>query len=520
MLMCGIINELSTQTPTQAHTRIVSFFLCQNTDSRLNHATAVLRGLIFGLADQQPSLISHIQRRWGDTGRRLFDDTNAFYTLSQILSDMLRDPHTQGCYLIIDALDECTTDLSQLLYFITEPISASIHVKWIVSSRNNYDIVRQLCLDDPRTRLSLEVNAEHVTQAIDTFIDYKVVKLFPLKRNEALRDEVRLEMRQKADGTFLWVALVAQELEKVTSWKVSEVVKQKPSGLLSLYRGMMSRIQELEPEESNLCCVVIATATVAYRPLSLGELRVVSGLPTNVSDDLPSLLEQCASFLTIRDDYVYLIHQSVKDFLTTEASPIIFQHGFETTHRTMFSKSIQILNNDLRHDIYNLRDLGISIDDVRPPEPDPLAAARYSCTHWVDHLSDAELRKNPPLDNHLGDIDAERVYEFLQNKYLYWIEALSLLRDIPKGVIAMTKLETLLVGELASLNKPDVLIRGLNRKRRAVGSTSFGMHADLSYRTDGRLRTRLCRHMPRPLYLVLGSATPGSYLKSTPQIGL
>lgn len=424
---------------------------------------------------------------------------------------------------MIDALDECTTDLSQLLCFITEPRSASIKVKWIVSSRNNYDIVRQLFLDDPRTRLSLELNAEHVTQAIDTFIDYKVSKLFPLKRNEALRDEVRLEMRQKADGTFLWVALVAQELEKVKSWNVSEVVKEKPSGLLSLYREMMSRIQELEPEESDLCCLVIATATVAYRPLSLGELRVVSGLPTNVSDDLQSLLEQCASFVTIRDDYVYLIHQSVKDFLTTEASPIIFRHGLESTHRAMFSTSINLLNDTLRHDMYNLRDWGISIDDVRQPEPNPLAAARYSCTHWVDHLSDAELRKTPPLQNHLGDIDAKMVKEFLQNKCLYWIEALSLLRDIQKGIIAITKLEILLVGGFtASLHGTRVLMCRLNRTSRqdAICSTSFGMHADLSNHTDGRLRTRLYRHMLQPLYLVLGSATPGSYLKSTPQIGL
>ncbi|KAH6982634.1 Pfs, NACHT and WD domain protein [Ilyonectria destructans] len=444
MLMCGIINELSAQMPAQTHTRIVSFFLCQNTDSRLNHASAVLRGLIFGLADQQPSLISHIQRRWDDTGRRLFDDANAFYTLSQILSDMLCDPHTQGCYLMIDALDECTTDLSQLLCFITEPRSASTNVKWIVSSRNNYDIVRQLCLDDPQTRLSLELNAEHVAQAIDTFIDYKVAKLFPLKRNEALRDEIRLEMRQKADGTFLWVALVAQELGKVSSWMAPIVVRQKLPGLLSLYREMLRRIETMEGEDSELCCVAIATATTAYRPLSLCELRVLSGLPTNVSDDLQSLMEQCASFITIRDEYVYLIHQSVKDFLTTEASPIIFRRGLETTHRAMFSTSIHFLNDALRPNMYNLRDWGISIDDVRQPEPDPLAAARYSCTHWVDHLIDAESCKTTPLDNHLGDIDAKMVQEFLQNRYLYWIEALSLLRDMQKGMIAITKLEMLL----------------------------------------------------------------------------
>jgi hypothetical protein len=100
----------------------------------------------------------------------------------------------------------------------------------------------------------------------------------------------------------------------------------------------------------------------------------------------------------------------------------------------------------LRRDIYNLRHPGISIDEVRQLEPDPLAPARYSCFYWVDHLSDAISHKNSTL---IDDLDDATVYQFLSKKYLYWLEALGLLRGMQEGVVAMTKLKTLLVGGLA-----------------------------------------------------------------------
>ncbi|KAH6960007.1 hypothetical protein BKA56DRAFT_500727, partial [Ilyonectria sp. MPI-CAGE-AT-0026] len=202
----------------------------------------------------------------------------------------------------------------------------------------------------------------------------------------------------------------------------------------------------LQPEDSEFCRLVISAVTVTYRPLRLCELGVVSGLPRNVSDDLRSVVDMCASFLTIRDNYIYLIHQSVKDFLTSKKSNAIFKHGFAAAHHTIFLKSIQIMSDTLRRNIYNLHNPGNSIDDICQPEPDPLAPAGYSCFYWVDHLKDAILRGT---SRPIGDLhDDGTVYKFLSKKYLYWLEALSLLRGIPEGVVAMTNLEILLVGEI------------------------------------------------------------------------
>jgi hypothetical protein len=56
--------------------------------------------------------------------------------LSEILTNILQDSNLPSTFLIIDALDECLTDLPQLLDFIAKKSSTSRRVKWIVSSRN------------------------------------------------------------------------------------------------------------------------------------------------------------------------------------------------------------------------------------------------------------------------------------------------------------------------------------------------------------------------------------------------
>lgn len=67
MLLCGIINELKSGMP-KFH--LLSYFFCQATDSRINNAVAVLRGLIFLLVDQQPSLVSHIRKQYDHVRRQ------------------------------------------------------------------------------------------------------------------------------------------------------------------------------------------------------------------------------------------------------------------------------------------------------------------------------------------------------------------------------------------------------------------------------------------------------------------
>ena len=74
MLLCGIINELNKSI---TETDQLAYFFCQAIDSRINSATAVLRGLLFMLINQQPLLVSYVQKEYNNTGKTLFEDINA-----------------------------------------------------------------------------------------------------------------------------------------------------------------------------------------------------------------------------------------------------------------------------------------------------------------------------------------------------------------------------------------------------------------------------------------------------------
>jgi len=47
MLLCGIINELELAIAEDGYRCNLAYFFCQATDSRINNAIAVLRGLIY-----------------------------------------------------------------------------------------------------------------------------------------------------------------------------------------------------------------------------------------------------------------------------------------------------------------------------------------------------------------------------------------------------------------------------------------------------------------------------------------
>jgi hypothetical protein len=86
MLLCGIVNELEK---SMSKTDILSYFFCQATDRRLDNATAVLRGLLYLIVDQQPSLVSHVRKKHDRTGKELFEDVNAWAALSEIFANIL-----------------------------------------------------------------------------------------------------------------------------------------------------------------------------------------------------------------------------------------------------------------------------------------------------------------------------------------------------------------------------------------------------------------------------------------------
>jgi hypothetical protein len=442
MLMIGILDELSRRRggSEQLTTNgILSYFLCQGTDKRLNNATAILRGLIYLLIIQQPSLISHLRQKYDHAGRKLFEDAGAFYSLSGTFQCMLQDPSLTTAYLAVDALDECDVGLADLLDLINRTVSGpSTRVKWIVSSRNQYDIEQRLRYSESHTRLSLELNAQHISHAVDVYINHKTTEIICLQDDQALQEQVRGQLHQKSDGTFLWVALVIEELQDVLGGDILEVLEEIPSGLTPLYDQMMKQIHQLQRQYPQRCFLTLSIATLAYRPLHLLEMQTVAGLQKDIRGlaDLKGIISMCGSFLTIRDNYIYFIHQSAKDYLTINASTTIFPDGPGQVHYNIFSRSLDALSTNLRQYIYDLKDYGLKRRDWSP-DLDPFASIRYACAFWLDHL--CEVNSQSLLDkSDLADNGA--ILAFFKQHFLHWLESLSLLCKLSDGVLSLKKL--------------------------------------------------------------------------------
>ncbi|KAF2200662.1 HET-domain-containing protein [Delitschia confertaspora ATCC 74209] len=391
MLLCGIVHELKKSVVKMD---LLSYFFCQATDSRINNATAVIRGLIYLLIDQKPSLISHIRKKYDRAGKALFLDANAWVALSEIFTNILQDPSLNSTYLIIDALDECVEDLPKLLKFIVEQSSA-LPREFLKKAKR-------------RVRLSLELNMESVSAAVGMFIQWRVLQLSQdNKYDNKTREAVQHFLSSNADGTFLWVALVCQNLKDVRKRNVIKKLDTFPPGLDSLYQQMMQQLSS--SDDADVGKEILALAATVYRPITLEELVTLTEQLKEMADDPESIQE-------------IIEHCVCKDFLFAKAFDKVFPYGTEATHHTIFSKSMQEMSRTLRRDIYNLDALGYPPENVEQLDPDPLSASRYS----VD-LQDG------------GAVDS-----FLRKQYLYWLEALSLCKSMPKGLVSMTKLESLI----------------------------------------------------------------------------
>jgi hypothetical protein len=497
MLLCGIIDELHCSLPRTAS---LAYFFCQATDSRINSATAVLRGLLYMLVSQQPALVSHVRKKHDHAGKALFEDSNAWIALTEIFAEVLQDPQLRATYLIIDALDECVTDQSKLLTFIAKQSSASQRVKWVISSRNWPEIEDQLEQAGHKVRLSLELNAASVSAAVGAFIQHKVSQLARQKKyDQQTQDAVLERLTANADGTFLWIALVCQDLEATAKRNVLKKLDSLPAGLNALYERMMQQISV--SDDAATCKQVLALTALVYRPITLQELVALAEPLEEIADEaeVREIIGLCGSFLCLRGDTVYFVHQSAQDFLFAEAHNKIFPHGAESIHHVIVLRSLTILSRTLHRDMYSLQALGTAIEDAQPPKPDPLTASRYSCVYWIDHLCDS----NPESWTDSGD-DGLRVTgpvdEFMKTKYLYWLEGLSLCKRLGKGVVSMAKLGSLAQVWDAKVTRfcESVVVRADRPRRPRLGTSLQSlsrMPPDSSCTTKGRLRDILCKRM-------------------------
>ncbi len=139
---------------------------------------------------------------------------------------------------------------------------------------------------------------------------------------------------------------------------------------------------------------------------------MVAGLPAKI--DPRTIVNRYGLFLTIKDETVYLIHQSAKDYLGDNYKTRLQPAGVTQGHMDIGIRAIDTISSMLRFNIYNL-DYGFKPENITPPDPDLLAPVRYSYVFWADYL----YSLNNDNSRLLGEqIDDRKVFGFLSRYFL------------------------------------------------------------------------------------------------------
>ncbi|CEI68091.1 unnamed protein product [Fusarium venenatum] len=438
MSVCGIIDYISLLSVRESKDANInlSYFFCDASDSNLNNATSVLRGIVYSIIFQNSMALSYVRKHFKEISKPLADPRLAWPVLQRTLIGILNANKYQKTYLIIDGLDECRDDRDKLLEFIVKH-SSLLQVKWLVSSRK-WPVIKEVLATCPALlELCLEDNETNVSAAVSFYITQQVERLSTIKRYDMKKKEaVELHLRSKANSTFLWVSLVCRMLKQIPAWQTMKRLDTFPAGLDALYGRMLEQLQTSSEEEGDLgfdelYAQLISIALSVFRPLSIDELYSLVDDDDITANEFEDIIALCGSFLTVQHRVVYFIHDSAKDFLLNDAS------GFEfcprQQHAMLFSQSLSNLTRSLHRDMLQL--------ETNHPLPlqKALGSFSYQCIYWIHHLTECEIAT---LNKQL--VDGSQVDNFLRNMFLFWVEGLSHLTSIGLGISSILKLEQML----------------------------------------------------------------------------
>jgi hypothetical protein len=161
---------------------------------------------------------------------------------------------------------------------------------------------------------------------ITEYVRDGVARLDDLKLPVDLCDEIQKALTEGANGMFLWVSLILDDLhnsKKITRKAIQEKLKTLPKGLHKLYRNILNKIK---PDDLQIAKTILQWVVWAARPLHVRELAVaiairpehtsISSMQKEIDFNLERQLRLIfGPLIKIEADTVHLVHQSAKDFL-------------------------------------------------------------------------------------------------------------------------------------------------------------------------------------------------------------
>jgi nucleoside phosphorylase len=300
---------------------VLAYFFCDSSVPERSTATSILRGLLYQIVKQRPDLMQHLFCKWKERTAKVF---NSFDGLWNIVLDMGQTGTEVELYCIIDALDECDRESQdELLKQITQTLgsdyrkASNLHIHFLITSRP-YPEIRRFLYEFNSKDLS---SYEEVQKDLEILIEKKVTQLSLRNRySKNVASSVSNILKQKAEGTFLWVGIACDELAHVRSRKAVETLQTLPQGLNALYMNLITTALDRHENDNETIFQILSIVAIARRPFTLAELHIACHLYQDEDEEtrlnfIREDIEMRRLMVVIQDEIVHLLHKSVKDFL-------------------------------------------------------------------------------------------------------------------------------------------------------------------------------------------------------------
>jgi hypothetical protein len=450
-----------------------SFFFSRNGSDRA-HARMLFSTLALQLAEMSPILKRHIseaiaenpdiaQRGLPDQWQKLL-----FKPLSRLNTSQIELPNI---LLIIDALDECEdhNDVDLVLRLLTQTKDlTNVRLRIFITSRPEGHIQDSFEEISPEIYQSLilhNVSRSTVNHDISILFKHELKPKATRKKRHGvhinLSDEENVQaLTKRADGLFIYAATACRYImgsgrETTTSTdRLSQVLRGEGfSNLEKMYAHILEQCiigakdeweRDILKAQFEQILGVIATSFDLLSATALSELCSMElEMVWERLDSLQSVLVVPESESAL----VQVFHPSFRNFLLNKRRYLDNQFWIDekVAHQDLFNSSMRLMSNDstgLRRDICDIYHPGTEVSKIEGSRLDNCLPihARYACRYWVDHLE----RVDNSQREELGLCDNGKVYVFLQKHFLHWLEALSLIGSISKGIFMVNALESML----------------------------------------------------------------------------
>lgn len=409
--MLAIYITEALQPVIDAAGNVLLYYFCSNRDKNRNTALTILRGIIHQWIDLHPHLAQYIKASFEGTETTKYT-VSSFVSLWRVFQTLLEQSKTSQVVCVLDGLDECEKEsLRQLLDAIGNYLSKSRgqpKLKLILLSRPQPAVLesrlnryQQIKLDDSGTEISYDV---------ERYIVAKVTELATAQNlSEEMVAQVQKTLFAGANGTFLWVGFVTNELEGQSWSKIDEILQRVPKGLGGVYQRLLQQIDDKEALVPILQWIVLAA-----RPLTIDELTVATGIEASgtfsAAQVVKNRLRLCGLLVKIDGNVVNLVHESAKEFFQSDQINI---QGISTfrmdhvTHRTLLRTCLAHIE----------RGYGSNIDE----ESGNNSLVAYASQYWPVHFHHAidVIDLSSELSHPFFDVDSPIRDEWWK---FYWVQ--------------------------------------------------------------------------------------------------